>query len=171
VGYGNRTLEELLELLSETGITVVVDIRANPQSKLTPDFSQEYFRLAIEQTGLSYHWAGLQLGGNRRARFDSQHITLQDETLRGFADYMETDTFQISATQLINIAQQDRTAMMSAEILPAGCHRSLISDYLVLKGINIIHLLSEDNLQEHLLSEFARRESYELVYDRKVLAK
>ncbi len=167
VGHGSRTLEELLDLLDETGISILVDIRAYPQSKCHPHFSQEFFRLAIEQVGKTYYWAGPQFGGNRRAAIDSQHVALQDEMLRGFADYMESDTFKVAATQLINMARQERVAIMCAEFLPNGCHRSLVSDYLVLKGVNVIHLISDVDVKEHCLSGFARRESSELVYDRK----
>ncbi|NOX43770.1 MAG: DUF488 domain-containing protein [Gammaproteobacteria bacterium] len=171
VGHGSRTIEELLDLLDETGISVVVDIRAHPHSKRYPNFSEESFRLAIEQAGKTYHWAGRQLGGYRQPTMESQHIALQDEALRGFADYMSTDAFQVAATQLINMADQERTVILCAEILPTHCHRSLIADYLTLKGVNIIHLISDVEIKEHYLSEFVRRESYELIYDRNAAPK
>ena len=55
---------------------------------------------------------------------------------------------------------------MCAEKLPAQCHRSLIADYLVLKGVNVVHLIEAGDAREHLLNPHARTESGKLVYDR-----
>ena len=54
---------------------------------------------------------------------------------------------------------------MCAEKLPAQCHRSLIADYLVLKGVNVVHLIEAEDTREHLLNPHARTESGKLVYD------
>jgi uncharacterized protein (DUF488 family) len=55
---------------------------------------------------------------------------------------------------------------MCAERLPRACHRSLLSDYLILGGASVQHLIEADRAVDHLLHENARRESVELVYDR-----
>ena len=86
--------------------------------------------------------------------------------LRGYADYMETDSFRRAASQLITMASEAPTTILCAERLPEHCHRRLIADYLVLQGLRVIHLIDPGEVREHVLSAEARRESAQLVYDR-----
>ena len=165
LGHGNRSLEAFIPLLAGQAIQTLVDVRAQPHSSRFPHFSMTALREAMEELEIEYHWAGRQLGGRRSARPDSQHQAL-DEGLRGYADYMETDHFQKSATQLVNLAARSPTAILCAEGSPQRCHRRLIADYLVLRGMEIIHLITVDDARVHQLSPEARRESAQLIYDR-----
>jgi uncharacterized protein (DUF488 family) len=165
VGHGNRAREDLLSMLAEKAIRTLVDVRAQPHSSRFPHFSMEALRQSMEEAEIVYHWAGRQLGGRRPARPDSPHRSLE-EGLRGYADYMETDFFQKSAIQLINLAAQSPTAILCAEGSPQRCHRRLIADYLVLRGVEVIHLVAVGDARAHQLSPEARRESAQLIYDR-----
>ncbi len=165
IGHSDRSLDELLELLLAMELRVVVDIRANPRSRRYPHFNQAELQLAIGQIGLGYHWAGRQLGGLRSSNPRSPHIALPEE-LRGFADYMGSESFQVGATQLTSLAHRVPTTLLCAEREPEHCHRSLISDYLTLQGLQIIHFLSQRDYREHRLSPWVRRESATLIYDR-----
>ena len=165
LGHGNRSLEEFTPLLAGQAIQTLVDVRAQPHSSRFPHFSMTALRGAMEEVEIEYHWAGRQLGGRRSARPDSQHEAL-DEELRGYADYMETEYFQKSATQLIHLAASSPTAVLCAERAPERCHRRLIADYLALRGVEIIHLIAPDDVRVHQLSPEARRESAQLIYDR-----
>ena len=165
IGHSDRTLTELTALLRDAGITCVVDVRAQPASSRHPQFNMESLRAALTADGIIYHWAGRQLGGQRVARPDSPHHSLP-ETLRGFADHMDTEVFAKGVAQLLGIARRATTAVLCAERLPENCHRSLISDYLTLRAIRVIHLIGRDEQCEHLLDPRARRESASLVYDR-----
>lgn len=172
VGHSNCSTEQLLRLLQHESIETVVDIRAYPQSKRHPQFAQDLLRENIEQEGMVYHWAGRQLGGMRKSSNGSfkksRHIALQSESFRAFADYTETIPFKKAVTQLINMAGKSKVVLLCAERLPTECHRSLISDYLLLNGVTVVHIVGFAKLCEHQLSTCARRESLELVYDRAV---
>jgi uncharacterized protein (DUF488 family) len=165
VGHGNRTIEELLGLLKTAGVNTLVDVRAQPRSRHNPQFNDDALRLACDNTGITYHWAGRQLGGLRAPHAGSPHIAL-DEDRRGFADHMDTDVFRQAAAQLQNLAARGACAMLCAERDPVRCHRSLIADYLVLQGMRVLHLIDPGETREHLFSSEARRESAALVYDR-----
>ncbi len=170
VGHGNRTLEELIALLRETGLDTLVDVRAQPRSTHNPQFNDDSLRAAGARAGLVYHWAGRQLGGMRAPRPGSPHVAL-DEGRRGFADHMDTDAFKKGASQLQHLAARGACAMLCAERDPARCHRALIADYLVLQGARVVHLLAPGEAREHVLSSEARRESAALIYDRHVTAR
>lgn len=167
IGHGNRKIEELITLLKEAGVDTLVDVRAQPRSRHNPQFNDDALRLACENAGIVYHWAGRQLGGMRATRPDSPHRALE-EGLRGFADHMDTDVFQKGASQLQQLAARGVCAMLCAERDPAHCHRSLIADYLTLQGARVVHLIAPGETREHVLSPALRRESAALVYDRQV---
>lgn len=147
-------------------ITAVVDVRAYPQSQRHPQFSQQALRHSLETAGIVYHWAGKQLGGKRQVQGKSKHIAIEDENIRAYADYMESTMFQKAMVQLINLAISAKTAIMCAEKLPEHCHRSLISDYLLLQGVEVQHIIGLETIVSHQLSPLARRESQQLIYDR-----
>ncbi|MDH5326380.1 MAG: DUF488 domain-containing protein [Gammaproteobacteria bacterium] len=170
VGHSNLSTEDLLYLLQSFSIDVVVDIRAYPQSKRFPHFNGDVLRHRIEANGLVYHWAGRQLGGMRKPTpgYHSPHIALQSEFFRAFADYMETAAFQKAVQQLCSMAAASKVSLLCAERLAHDCHRSLISDYLLLQGAKVLHISAANTCYEHQLSEYARRESQQLIYDRAV---
>jgi uncharacterized protein (DUF488 family) len=165
LGHGDRSMEEFVPLLTGQAIQTLVDVRAQPHSSRFPHFSMDALRNSMEELEIVYHWAGRQLGGRRATRPDSPHRALE-EGLRGYADYMETEYFQKSATQLIHLAASSPTAVLCAERALERCHRRLIADYLVLRGVEIIHLIAPDDARVHQLSPEARRESAQLIYDR-----
>lgn len=168
VGHSNRSVEDFISLLQAVAIKTVVDVRAYPQSNRYPHFSQDELRQHLGKAGMVYHWTGRQLGGMRKSNGESKHVALNDAAMQAYADYMESEPFQKAIVQLINLASQNNTAILCAEKLPENCHRSFISDYLMLQGVEVKHILDNSNVAPHQLNSLARRESQELVYDRGV---
>jgi uncharacterized protein (DUF488 family) len=105
-----------------------------------------------------------ELGGRRSAQKDSHNTGLRNASFRGYADYMETDSFRAGIDQLLEIARSSRTAIMCAEALWWRCHRSLISDYLTLKGVAVTHILSATRTEPHRYTSAARIVDGELSY-------
>jgi len=165
VGHSNRSLEDLVSIVTGASILTLVDVRAEPRSRHNPQFNEDSLRAACLNASVTYHWAGRHLGGLRTVRADSPHVALEGG-LRGFADHMESEPFKKAAAQLIRIAASSPTTILCAEREPENCHRSLISDYLLLQGLRVIHLIGIDRRRDHLLSPQARRESASLVYNR-----
>lgn len=166
VGHSNRAQTDLLDLLGSAGIQALVDVRARPHSGRFSQYIQDELRGALEAAGIVYHWAGRQLGGMRPPQPESLHAALREAGMRAYADYMQTQAFRTAADQLITMAGRSNVAIMCAERDPDHCHRSLISDYLALQGVQVMHLIDIDQTREHLLRPEARREASELVYDR-----
>lgn len=169
IGHSSRSMDEFLELLKINDIEILVDVRARPMSSRFPHFNQAVLRESLDKVDITYHWAGKQLGGMRKAQDNSPHIALNDEQLRAFADYMQTPDFERAATQLINLTRHATSAILCAEKTPDYCHRSLIADYLVLQGITVLHIIDAE-VKEHYLRPEARKESAELIYDHGVTA-
>jgi uncharacterized protein (DUF488 family) len=166
VGHGSRSEGEFLALLATRSIRTLVDVRARPASARHPQFAQQALRRSLEAAGIEYHWAGRHLGGFRPVRADSRHAALADAGLRGFADHMESVEFQGAVRQLLHLAERSGPlAFMCAERDPEHCHRALISDALVHRGREVIHLLDAGAECRHLLNSRVRVESNRLVYD------
>ncbi len=170
VGHGDRSLDELTELLHAAGIESLVDVRAQPGSRRFPRFNADTLRAAVEQTGITYHWAGKQLGGRRTLAPRSVHSALGARGLQAFADYMDTELFHKSAAQLMALAGKHPLALLCAERLPQDCHRSLIADFVGLQGARVLHLINPGEIIAHQLTPAARardpdRVGAGLIYD------
>lgn len=159
VGFGNRRVDQLISILQEYNIRVLVDVRLGLVAE-----TRDILRHALEEEDMEYHWAGRQLGGDRIPRPGSINTALEDE-LRGFADHMASEDFQIGLRQMIGIAGKRPTVMLFSKRLPDNCHRYLIADALMMKGFSVMHILDEAQDKLHVLSPTLRRESSELVYD------
>ena len=167
IGHGNRSGDEFVQLLRQAGVECLVDVRSYPGSRRNPQFSREQLDALLANHGIKYKWEGEGLGGFRKPKADSKNISLKSEGFRGYADYMGSDEFKKAIELLIEEAKQIKIAYMCAERLPWQCHRYLISDYLVMRGLRVTHLVALDNAQEHALNSIARAEHGRLVYDKK----
>ena len=165
VGHSNRSLDDLADLLRSERIHTLVDVRARPGSRHNPQFAAKALRVRIEQACLTYQWAGDELGGLRRCHQDSPHVGLP-EARRGYADHMCTNTFHNAVAEVVTQSEDLRFALMCAERLPQHCHRSMIADYLTLKGIQVIHLIDPEVSHSHNLNPALRYHAGNLIYDR-----
>lgn len=165
IGHSNRTLEAFLEVLDGWGVEVLVDIRAYPRSRLHPQFDSEVLRTALSGRNIVYHWAGRQLGGMRKPDAGSPHSALANG-LRGYADHMGSETFRTGAAHLMQLATARPLAVMCAEKDPLHCHRSLLSDYLVTRDVEVRHIIDAREVVAHELRADARVDGDKLIYDR-----
>jgi uncharacterized protein (DUF488 family) len=82
---------------------------------------------------------------------------------------METDNFKQSISELQEIAARQRVAYMCAEAVWWSCHRSLISDYLKIRGWTVMNIMGLAKADEHPFTSAARIVDGELRYDEEVL--
>ena len=168
IGHSDRTAGEFLGVLHAYDIKILIDVRAYPYSSRFPQFGQEILRQTVIDAGIDYYWAGKQLGGMRTARQPGSHPGLSSDSMRGYAEYMQTPLFEKSIEQITSLAGRAVTAIMCAEKNACQCHRFLISDYLTLKNVVVTHLINKSDSVPHQLSSQVRKESSGLMYDRNV---
>jgi uncharacterized protein (DUF488 family) len=156
VGHSNIKAEVLLDALRSAGIERLVDVRMVPQSRRNPQFNRERLGAILGDAGIEYtHMPSL--GGRRTPREESTNLGLADEGFRGFADFMATPPFEEALRELLSQTDEGRTAIMCAESVPWRCHRSLISDALVVRGLRVLHLFGGKG-REHELTPGAKVE-------------
>lgn len=104
------------------------------------------------------------LGGFRRARRDSLNTGWHNAGFRGFADYMQTSDFRNNLEDLIKLARSERVAIMCAEAVPWRCHRSLIADALLVRGIEVREITSALRTQPLALTPWANVNGTQITY-------
>jgi uncharacterized protein (DUF488 family) len=162
IGHSSRPIEALLAMLREAGVKCLVDVRAIPKSRRWPQYDGEALKRSLAAAGIEYVWRGDALGGFRKPVPGSPNVAL-DGAFRGFADHMATPAFARAIDELL--AETELTAIMCAEKLPAECHRSLIADYVIARGVDVVHLVAPDRREPGRLNPAARAAPGGLVYD------
>jgi uncharacterized protein (DUF488 family) len=155
VGHSTRSIEEFLALLKAHGVEQLADVRTIPKSRRNPQFNRDALQSVLVREGIAYvPMPGL--GGLRRPRKDSINTAWRNDSFRGYADYMQTAEFDQSLQELIEIASRRPTAIMCAEAVPWRCHRSLIADALLARGVPVEDIMSESVRKPHTYTPFAK---------------
>lgn len=163
VGHSTRPVEEFISLLSAHGVRQLVDVRTIPRSRHNPQFGQDQLGPTLERAGIHYlHMPAL--GGLRHAHLDSLNTAWRNASFRGYADYMQTQPFADALEELIAAARKRTTAIMCAEAVPWRCHRSLIADALLVRGIDAEEIASATRTQPHKLTPWAHVSGKTITY-------
>ncbi|MFL9815185.1 DUF488 domain-containing protein [Stutzerimonas sp. VN223-3] len=163
VGHSTRTSEAFIALLRHYGIEAVADVRRFPGSRRLPQFMSANLETALAKNGIAYEWIE-ELGGRRRAPPGPSKSAWRNTSFRGYAEHLKTDEFASGLQRLLLLAAEQPTAMMCAEVLWWRCHRSMVSDVLKLRGIEVLHIQDEQRLTLHPYTSPARLEDGELTY-------
>ncbi|WP_229458387.1 DUF488 domain-containing protein [Massilia glaciei] len=156
-------MEAFLDLLKINQIQRVVDIRTVPRSRHNPQFDQSALPATLATVGLSYsHLPGL--GGLRHAARDSQNTGWRNTSFRGYADYMQTAEFAQAVDLLADLARHECCTLMCAEAVPWRCHRSLVTDALLLRGFRVEHIVGPKSRKPHTLTTFAHVDGTHITY-------
>ncbi|MBS0351767.1 MAG: DUF488 domain-containing protein [Proteobacteria bacterium] len=154
IGHSNHSLEDFLQLLQTYEIQLLADIRTVPRSRHVPWFNSPELKKSLKKIKIHYlHLA--KLGGLRHPLKDSINVGWRNAAFRGYADYMQTTEFFAALKELNGYVKQSRTAIMCAEAVPWRCHRSLLSDAEVIRGIKVIDIISVHSTRLHSLTSFA----------------
>jgi len=148
IGHSTHTLEEFVAMLKSFNIELLADIRSFPGSRKFPHFNKENLPASLAENNIEYiHLRNL--GGRRKVNPDSCNTGWRVAAFRGYADYMETESFKKAIQELEQIASQKRVAYMCAEAVWWRCHRSLVSDYLKNEGWTVLHIMGVGKSTEH----------------------
>jgi uncharacterized protein (DUF488 family) len=163
IGHSTRSFNELVELLHANAVTTLIDIRTIAKSRTNPQFNSDNLTKMLPAEEIKYeHMA--DLGGLRHARANSLNTVWQNASFRGYADYMETDSFREAIHTLLRLASQETVAIMCAEAVWWRCHRSMVADELCAEGITVKHIIGNKVAQPHKLRSFAHVENGHVSY-------
>ena len=154
MGHSTRSIGEFIRVLKKHGVHRVVDVRTIPKSRHNPQFNRDRLSNALHRARIHYsHLSGL--GGLRRARRNSPNMGWRNASFRGYADYMQTAAFTRSLERSIELATRERVVLMCAEAVPWRCHRWLIADALLARGVATSEITSGARTRPHALTPWA----------------
>lgn len=163
IGHSTRSLEELVAVLKCYKISLLIDVRSVPRSRHVPQFNQDTIGDNLAKQDIDYkHLAGL--GGLRHTTKDSVNKGWHNASFRGYADYMQTTDFTDGMDQLMVLAKTKVVAIMCAEAVPWRCHRSMIGDALIVRGVEVIDIFDEHKTQTEKLTSFAKVKGKKITY-------
>ena len=163
IGHSNRALDDFIDLLKRNQIEHVLDVRTVPRSRHNPQFGQEALPDCLKAVGIAYsHLPGL--GGLRHARADSPNAGWRNASFRGYADYMQTPEFAENVEKVVELARAERCVLMCAEAVPWRCHRSMIGDALLVRGVEVEDIIGPGARKPHRMTPFAEVDGTRIIY-------
>lgn len=163
IGHSTHPLDAFVRMLQTNGIRRLVDIRSIPRSRYNPQYEQSALILSLPAQGIEYVYLKA-LGGLRPAQKDSVNLGWRNASFRNYADYMQTPVFEDGLDALIRLADEKPTAIMCAEALPWRCHRSLVADALLARGIQVLNIMSLSDTRPHTMTPFAQVSGTHITY-------
>ena len=136
IGHSNHSLDELGHLLTDNQIETLVDVRTSPYSRYNPQFNKDSFIWDMPRRKIKYVYAGKKLGGHPSdpTCYKAGKTPPEDVDYLNEVDYkaiMERDWFIEGIEELLELTDQQTTAIMCSEEDPVKCHRHhLISQYI-----------------------------------------
>src|SRR5688500_17675406 len=116
VGYGNRSLEELIAVLRNESVQYLVDVRTSPRSRFKPEFSAERLDASLKAAGIRYVFMGDSLGGRPPdpACYQDGHVVYDIVQKQPF--------FTAGIERLLNAIRQDlKVCLLCSEGRPTDC--------------------------------------------------
>jgi len=163
IGHSTHPIEEFIEMLLEFHIDLLTDVRTIPRSRHNPQFNKDELPGSLAAFKIGYEHLE-NLGGLRHTVKDSVNLGWRNTSFRGYADYMQTENFAAAIVHLIKQIKKKHIAIMCAEAVPWRCHRSLIGDALIVRGIEVLDIFSAEEAKPHSLTKFAKVDGLRITY-------
>lgn len=163
IGHSTRSIDEFVAMLHAHDVVRLVDIRTIPKSRRNPQFAQDALRTSLADAGIEYAYLK-DLGGLRPKQAETVNAGWRNQSFRNYADYMQSATFAEAVDELVVLAERAPTAIMCAEAVPWRCHRSLVGDALLVRGFEVIDIMSLTSAKPHPLTPFANVSETTITY-------
>jgi len=137
IGHSNHSLDKFIRLLEDNGVMLLVDVRTAPYSRYNPQFNRESLESSLSLRNIQYIYAGKYLGGRPSdpTCYKSRVLPAEDADYLHEVDYpevMKRPWFVQGVDRLLELADEQTTAIMCSEENPAECHRHyLIAQFLM----------------------------------------
>ncbi len=148
IGHSNHSIEKFIRLLEDNGVMTLVDVRTAPASRYNPQFNKEMLAASLDTKYIQYVFAGKYLGGRPPdpSCYKSRILPIEGTDYLHVVDYpevMKKDWFVKGIARLLEIVDEQTTAIMCSEEDPAQCHRHhLIAKYIMREypEVKVIHV-------------------------------
>ena len=156
IGHSTHTAAEFIAILSSVAVTRLVDIRTIPRSRTNPQFNADVLPGTLAEAGIAY--VPLRSLGGRRGKSKTAgdaNAGWKVAAFRNYADYAETAEFAAGLDGLLDTASRETCAIMCAEAVWWRCHRRIVTDYALARGVPVVHLFSATKSEPATMTPFA----------------
>ena len=165
IGHSTHPIDEFIGMLKVNNIGRLIDVRTVPGSRHNPQFGERELATSMPGAGIDYQRLP-ELGGLRHTPVAEASINegWRNRSFRNYADYMQTPEFVAGIEGLIAFAKKQPVAIMCAEAVPWRCHRSLIGDALLARGLQVTDIMSLTSTKSHTMTDFAKVDGEQVWY-------
>lgn len=155
IGHWTCPEPVFLETLARGDVEVVADVRAQPGSRRSPQFSRDALPGWLGEAGIDYLHIPELAGRRPRQPIDpAVNAGWQNQSFHNYADHTLTPEFAAGLERLEALARKRRTVIMCGEPMPWRCHRLLISNVLAARGWHVEHLMTDQAPRPHELGQW-----------------
>ena len=166
IGHSTRTIAEFVDLLRLGEAATVVDIRTVPRSRHNPQYNLDVLPGELAAFQIRHEYVA-ELGGLRGKTPDiapEVNGLWRNQSFHNYADYALTDGFRAGLDRLLAIAESERCAIMCAEAVWWRCHRRIVADYLLARGLSVFHLMWPSRIEPASLTRGAVPQGEAITY-------
>jgi uncharacterized protein (DUF488 family) len=149
IGHSTRSLAEFTELLGESEVQLVVDVRSIPRSRTNPQFNADTLPESLSASQVGYEpiakLSGLR--GRQHLPEPSPNDYWRLTSFHNYADYALTAGFAAGFARLRALGAERRCAIMCAEAVWWRCHRRIIADHLLAAGESVVHIMGPGHVE------------------------
>lgn len=157
IGHSTRTIQEFTHLLRAADVSLIADIRSIPRSRTNHQYNNDELPDTLARFEIGYVLIP-ELGGLRGKEKTVPNDTnnfWENSSFKNYADYALTPAFQKGLDELITLGQTKRCAMMCSEAVWWRCHRRIVADHLLARGISVFHLMGTNKVEAASLTKGA----------------
>jgi uncharacterized protein (DUF488 family) len=143
IGHSTRPIGEFIDLLTDSAVNLVVDVRRIPRSRTNPQYNRETLPELLSEHQVAYEHIA-ELGGRRSRALEIPsdiNAFWENRSFHNYADYALGEAFHLGLERLRKLGHAQRCVLMCAEAVWWRCHRRIISDYLLAAGERVFHIL------------------------------
>jgi uncharacterized protein (DUF488 family) len=166
VGHSTRSIAEFVELLRHGPVHKVIDVRTVPKSRRNPQYNENTIGDELARFQIGYRRIA-DLGGLRSKSQDIPpeiNAYWDNQSFHNYADYALSRTFRSALAELMEESSERTCAIMCAEAVWWRCHRRIISDYLLVQGRSVFHLMGSSRVEAARLNPAARLRNDGIIY-------
>ncbi|WKV85855.1 DUF488 domain-containing protein [Pseudomonas sp. B24_DOA] len=170
IGHSTRPIDVFIQMLKSFDVNAVVDIRTVPRSRTNPQYNLDVLPDLLAESDIQ-HYQIASLGGLRKKSKtvpDEVNAFWDNRSFHNYADYAFSEEFEEGLNQLLQLSDSRRCAIMCSEAVWWRCHRRIVADYLLSRGVEVLHIMDIGKSTEAILNPSAERTGIKLCYPRRL---
>lgn len=157
VGHSNHDLDVFVGMLTDVGVTALIDVRKLPGSRKYPHFNDDVLGKQLPVAGISYRRIEGLTGRRKVSRTVPFEVNAnwRVRSFHNYADHALGEEFAEALADLRATAAAQTTAFFCSEAVWWRCHRRIIADHLLAAGDNVLHLMGPGQITAATFNEGA----------------